>query len=170
MPPAINFRRQVSLMTTSSGSSSSANLYQDVGDNPNQPRRFSFPKQQYGKTKVVHRAFQPQWFEKWKWLHYDESRDLAFCHTCLIAMKTGKMKDKNTYADPAFVYKGYSNWKDATGERGTFNVHANSKFHKACTEVAIDLSRTTRDVGKLLSSAYAQEKTKNRTYYLAHFC
>lgn len=125
-------------MTTSS---SSANLSQDVGDNPNQPRVFSFPKGQYGKFKVVHRVFQPQWFEKWKWLHYDKSRYLAFRHTCLMAVKTGKMQDRNTCADPAFVYKGYCNWKDATGERGAFNVHTNSNFHKACTEVAIDLSK-----------------------------
>ena len=76
------------------------------------------------------------------------------------------MQDKNTCADPAFVYKGYSNWKDATGERGAFNVHSNSKFHKGCTEVAIDLPRTTRDVGELLSSAHAQEKAKNRVYLL----
>ena len=41
---------------------------------------FKFPKRRFGKTKVVNRSFQ---------IHYDESRDLAFFHTCVMVMKTG---------------------------------------------------------------------------------
>ena len=53
---------------------------------------YNFPKRSFGKTKVVHRAFQQSWFGKWKWLHYDSSKDLCFCHTYVSALKTGKMK------------------------------------------------------------------------------
>ena len=38
---------------------------------PNQPPQFDFPKREFGKTKPVKRAFQAQWFMKWKWFHYD---------------------------------------------------------------------------------------------------
>ena len=44
---------------------------------PNQPPQFDFPKREFGKTKPVKRLFQAQWFMKWKWLHYDCSRDLV---------------------------------------------------------------------------------------------
>ena len=56
---------------------------------PNQSPQFDFPKREFGKTWPVKRAFQSQWFIKWKWLHYDCSRDLVFCHICIPALKGG---------------------------------------------------------------------------------
>ena len=64
----------------------------DIGNEPNQPWRHQFPKRSFGKKNVVYHSFQPAWFDRWKWLHYDSSRDLAFCFTCIKAIKTGKMK------------------------------------------------------------------------------
>ncbi len=57
----------------------------------NQPHDFSFPKRQFGKSKIVYRAFQSQWFNKWKWLHYDEANDAAFCYLCMSAVKKHKI-------------------------------------------------------------------------------
>ena len=137
----------------------------EVDERPNQPMHFKFPKRPFGKTKVVNRSFQNQWFEKWRWLHYDESRDLAFCHTCVVAMKTGKMKNAGT-VDSAFVFRGYCNWKDTSGEKGAFNNHEHSTVHKKAVELVVTLPKSTRDVGELLSSAHAQEKRANRQYLL----
>ena len=83
--------------------------------------KFNFPKRQFG---IVNRSFQSQWFQKWRWLHYDKSRDLAYCncHICVVAIKTGKMKNAGT-VDSAFIAHGFCNWKDASGERGAFNSH-----------------------------------------------
>ena len=39
------------------------------------------PKGTFGKSKAVWRSLQPKWFDTWKWIHYDETRDAAFCHT-----------------------------------------------------------------------------------------
>ena len=64
----------------------------DIGNEPNQPWRHQFPKRSFGKKNVVYHSFQPAWFDRWKWLHCDSSRDLAFCFTCIKAIKTGKMK------------------------------------------------------------------------------
>ena len=66
---------------------------------PNQPPQFDFPKREFGKTKPVKRAFQAQWFMKWKWLHYDCSRDLVFCFTLLKAMNIGSnfLGDSNNF-------------------------------------------------------------------------
>ena len=51
---------------------------------------------------------------KWQWLHYESTRDLGFCHTCVTAIKTGKMKITGNVKDSAFIYNGFCNWKDAT--------------------------------------------------------
>jgi hypothetical protein len=73
----------------------------DVPDQPHQPLTFSFPKRSFGKTAPVFRSFQPSWFSQWPFLHYDETNDVAYCHTCLMEFKMKRMRT-NT-ADPAFV-------------------------------------------------------------------
>ena len=52
----------------------------------NQQLNFNFPRHSFGKTKIVHRLFQSKWFQQWLLLHYDQSRDLAFCLTYVQAM------------------------------------------------------------------------------------
>jgi len=47
---------------------SGPSLATDLGSLPaeaHQPRKRSF-----GRKVVVNRSFQPLWFEKWPWLHY----------------------------------------------------------------------------------------------------
>ena len=51
-------------------------------DKPNQPGALSFPKCSFG---VVEIAFKATWFDKWKWLNYNEAADAAFCHVCMTA-------------------------------------------------------------------------------------
>ncbi len=67
-------------MATSDGSSS-----ESFPAEPHQPRSFNFPKREFGKKTVVKRSFNPSWFERYKWLHYDEAQDAAFCHVCRCA-------------------------------------------------------------------------------------
>ena len=61
--------------------------------------------------------------------------------------------------ESAFIFAGFSNWKDATV---AFGSHEKSTTHKRAVESIITLPQTTRDVGELLSSAHAAEKRKNR--------
>jgi len=70
---------------------------------PHQPTNLVFPKRAFGKTKVVYRSFQPSWFKQWPFLHYDESNDVVYCHTCITGFKEKKMKSPN--ANSAFVSK-----------------------------------------------------------------
>ena len=51
--------------------------------------------------RLVYRSFQPNWFSKWPFLHYEESSDEVFCHTCLMAYKLNRMKIG--YVDLVFV-------------------------------------------------------------------
>ena len=68
----------------------------------------------FGRAVVVYRAFQPSWFSRWKWIHYDSAQDLCFCHTCIMALKTGKIKLSGNARDSTFLSAGFSNWKEAT--------------------------------------------------------
>ena len=56
-----------------------------------QPSGCAFPKQLSGKAKVVYRSFQEYWFKEWLFLHYDETKDVPFCHTCTTAVKKKKI-------------------------------------------------------------------------------
>jgi len=38
----------------------------------------------------------------------------AFCHTCVTAVKSGKMKVTGNVKDPSFIYGGFYNRRDAT--------------------------------------------------------
>ena len=140
----------------------------EVGDTPNQLLSFLFPKCEYGRSIIVKCSFQSQWFSKWQWLHYDQSRDMAFCHTCMMAVKSKKITSLGT-GDLAFVSRGYSNWKDATGEKGAFNTHQKSSTHKRAVEVVFTLPATTGNVGEMLSRAHAQERLANRDNLLKLF-
>ena len=73
----------------------------DVTDKPHQPLTFNYPKRTFGKRNVVSRSFQPGWYSQWPFLHYDEAKDVVYCHTCLLGFKLKRMKTNS--ADSAFV-------------------------------------------------------------------
>lgn len=78
------------------------NRLPDIGEKPNHPQGFSFPKRNYGHKKVTNRAFQQKWFQRWKLLHYDSNGDKVFCYLCVKALKTRKMKAEGNI-DEVFV-------------------------------------------------------------------
>ena len=154
-----------STIARSSVATSSESL-PNIGKKPNQPKRFLFLKRKYGKKTIVKHAFQQQWFHNWPWIHYDEAKDVAFCHTCVTAVRSKKLKNVLNNGDLAFIHRGYANWKDASGKTGAFCKHESSSVHKQAVEVIYTLPRTTPDVGELLSTAHASEKESNRRYLL----
>jgi len=56
--------------------------------------------------------------------------------------------------DLAFIDRGFHSWKDASGDKGCFNSHEQSK----CQKIAIEVIISCRDVGEMLSSEHAKEK------------
>ena len=57
-----------------------------------QPRKFAFPKREYRKKTVVHRALNPSGFDLHNWLDYDESMDTVYCHVCKWGMQEKGVK------------------------------------------------------------------------------
>ena len=69
----------------------------DLPDLSNQP---TIATVYLGKKTVVERSFQAAWFQTWRWLHYDETNNKAYCFYCTKGFKEKKLKAPN--AEPAF--------------------------------------------------------------------
>ena len=121
---------------------------------PHQPKLTSFPKRSYGKTQ---RSFVSAWYDKYKWLHYQEHNDSVLCCYCMTAEKVqGILKGGNK--DDVFTMTGYSQKKAL--ER--FEKHQNSDAHHEAVDILVTLPSSTEDVGEMLSTIHAQEKEVNR--------
>ena len=101
----------------------------DLPDSPFQPSAgdLVFPKCKFGESKPVFRSFQPLWIKKWLWIHYDAANDRVFCFTCARAVRQGSVSVTGR-SESVFVSRGYTNWKDATGDKkGEFAMHERSQ-------------------------------------------
>ena len=141
------------------GNTAQSSKMPDIGSKPSQPRRFNFPKRPFGKKNVVYRSFQAAWFDRWRWLHYDCSRDVAFCFTCIKAIKAGKMKISGNTKGSSFIFNGFHSWKEAIR---CLNTHEQTSTHKTAVELLVIIPETTQDVGEMLSSSLAVKKKANR--------
>ncbi|XP_078371338.1 zinc finger MYM-type protein 1-like [Oculina patagonica] len=134
-----------------------------LGDRPNQPRNVSFPSKPYGNRN---RSFQSGWFDRHPWLHYVESIDAVFCHTCIKAVTNNLISSGN--ADYVFTRYGYKNWKSATEKNKGFRKHETSASHKEAVARYISTpAEVIGDVGEMLCSQHAEEKMKSRKVLLA---
>ena len=132
---AANADSAVVLCIRMANMSSSHSQVPAVGDKPNQPKSFIFPQREFGKTSIVKRLFQRQWFERWSWLHYDDCRDLSFCFTCIVAYQNNHLRSVANLGQ-SFISTGFSNWKDATAK---FNKHQASRCHQEAVLKTITL-------------------------------
>ena len=114
-------------------------------------KSFDFPSREFGKKNVKTRSCQASYFSSWPWLTYNVENDVVFCHLCVKSLEAKKMTMKR--ADPAFVQRGFSYWKDATI---AFKKHEMSDSHNEAVEVSIVLPTTCRDVGEMLSAQHSQ--------------
>ena len=134
----------------------------DAGSKPHQPLvNFKFPYREFGKQKLVKRAFQHSWFAKWKWLHYEEDMDKAFFYNCIQAYKEDKLRASNL--ELAFISKGFNNWKDAGVK---FKEHESSNCHKDSMIVTVDLPSSVKDIAETLQRELTKQKSENRQMLL----
>ena len=135
-----------------------------LGDQPNQPKSFTFPKRTFGLKKPIYRSFQCSWFTKWPWLHYDQVNDKVYCFTCVKASTTGLLSSGAYKQVRRCLRKSwlYTNWKDASGaKKGGFPSHERSHFHKHCTGI---LAKSHRDIAEMMSTEHKKQKAVNRAY------
>ena len=133
-----------------------------IGDKPNQPRTgVTFPKVAFGKSSVVLRSFQPSWFDQWKWLHWNQATECAYCYVCISAFKQGKLRSSS--AEHAFISKGFKNCKNATA---CFRDHEQSSCHKEAIGMVITIPATHKDISECISSASGEQRRHNRSCFM----
>ena len=69
---------------------------------PNQPLNTDFPETLFTNQ---YRSFNPDWFKRFGWPHYDISRDAAFCFVCIKPLSKGQISAGNV--ESAFVKTGF---------------------------------------------------------------
>ena len=69
----------------------------------------------------------------------------------------------STKRDPAFISKGFTYWKEATG---AFKKHQESRCHREATEALVVLPKHVSDVGEVLDKQHKEEKATNRRILL----
>jgi len=82
----------------------------DLGDKPNQPKLFPFPKCKIGDQKPTFRSFQSLWFEKWPRISYDKTHDKAFCFICVKAVQQERVREctLTSKTQDAFLSHGFT--------------------------------------------------------------
>ena len=143
-------------------SKSSAEVEGEIGDQANQPSSFTFPKRRFGEKRPVYRSFQSSLFKKWPWIHYDQANDKPFCFVCIKASQVGNFKVCASKGEDVFVTRGYTNWKDASGDKqGWFVNHERSQFHTYFADLTL---KTHKEVGELISTEHEKQKEINCAY------
>ena len=108
------------------------------------------------------RSFQPSWFDRWPWLHYNECDDTVVCFTCKKASSENKLQWASN-ADAAFIERGFSNWKDACKK---IDTHQKSKTHEESVLKIVTIPVSMKDIGESLSSQLKIERLEHRHCFL----
>ena len=87
--------------------------------------------------------------------------DVVLCFYCHTQEKLGNLKDQAN-KEPAFISKGYSNWKNALD---SFRAHQKSSCHRAASSYHL-VTPSCPDVGELLDNQYNEHKKIERKYLL----
>jgi len=94
---------------------------------PFQPPSTHIPDQKLSKRTL---RFQAKWFEDYRWLHYSPTQQGVLCFYCAKVCAPENMSSRSLpwakCADPAFVSRGFSNWKKGVEK---FKQHQSSHTH-----------------------------------------
>ena len=129
----------------------------EIGEKPHQPN-ITFKKSLLFGTQ---RNFQYKWFSQFKWLHYNEALDKAYCFSCITCIKEN-LSLKNFSKAIAFTYKGFNLWHKGI-ER--FKLHENSIEHKEAI-LKIEAKKATPIDEKLLIQREKQRATNRKCFMM----
>ena len=122
---------------------------------------FKFFKCLFG-AKGLQQPFQSDQCKKYNWLHYDVSKDAAFCYLCMRGEHERKFLVSKK-REMVFISTGFTYWKEATT--------AFDKYHTPLHREAIELlvllpSQIQGDVGEMCDQSHKVEKKANRRMFM----
>ena len=109
----------------------------ELGDKSNHPKTFKFLKQKFGNKKPTYCSFQSSW---WPWITYNETEDKAFRFVCIKVVQQERVRNcvLTSKTSDAFLTQGFTNWKDANGEKqGGFPLHECSHVSFCCYSLIV---------------------------------
>ena len=107
------------------------------------------------------RSFQPKWKQLYSWIAYNFDKDVVLCSYCAEAEKRNYF-GLSTKREPAFISKGFSNWKKALEK---FQIHEGSDCHNEAEQMKI-LAATTEPIDEQSNTKLADLKRNNRQIFL----
>ena len=125
----------------------------------NNPDTSVYPKKMYSDGSE--RSFQPKWKQLYPWIAYNFDKDVVLCSYCAEAKKRNYF-DLSTKREPAFIFKGFSNWKKALEK---FQILEGSDCHNEAKQMKI-LAATTDPIDEQSNSKLADQKRNNRQIFL----
>ena len=105
--------------------------------------------QHFGKQK---RAFNPKWFDQFKFLHYRQDSDSVICHTCAVANEK-KLLHLEPKREDTFITTSFVDWKKV---KEKFQAHSTSVTHCHTSE----LLSNPAHIDELMSDALQQKRRK----------
>ena len=131
----------------------------NIGDKPHQPASsFLFPKSKIGSQN---RNFQHKWFDRFPWIHYNESEDKVYCFLCVKCIKDNLKGDHNFSKSEAFTYVGFNFWNKG---KERFLMHQSSEEH-IWAKLQIQASKTAQ-VDEILEKQCETQRALNRKCFI----
>ena len=100
------------------------------------------------------RSFQLKWKKLYPWIVYNFDKDVVLCSYCDEAEKRnyfGLSKKR----EPAFISKGFSNWKKALEK---FQIHEGSDCHNETKQMKILPVTLNQLINNLTASSRSEKK------------
>ena len=117
------------------------------------PKSYAFPK----TTRNREQPCQYQWFEDYKWVHYDEGKDCMFCYFCI---KHQAKLSVEHHKHPAYVSTGFRSWKKVPK---CFKEHEQSKCHTPALVYEIVVPKCA-DVAEIHDNELIKQRKMERQY------
>ena len=107
------------------------------------------------------RSFQTKWKQLYPWIAYNINKDVVLCSYRAEAEKRNYF-GLLTKREPAFISKGFSNWKKALEK---FQIHEGNDCHNEAKQMKI-LAATTEPIDEQSNNKLADQKRNNTQIFL----
>ena len=120
---------------------------------PAQPQNIEFTQRLFSEKL---QSFNKNWFSRFNWIHYDCSKDAAFCFVCIKALSVGAISSNNV--EQTFVKTRFRYWKNELEKEKGFLLHETSTSHGEAIQWYINSKTSNHTIGKTLPSSIKPDK------------
>ena len=105
-------------------------------------------------------SFLPKSKQLYQWIAYNFDKDMVHCSYCNETEKRSYF-GLSTKQEPAFISKGFSNWKKVIEK---FQIHDESNYHGEAKQMKV-LAATTDPINEQSNTKLADQKRNNKQIF-----